>query len=140
MGHWPGIWGLTPQRGRRAPTRGYGAAANNNSDRLPSTASTATATPARPPRAPTTRVNAGQGNTAYEKIAAAARCARSSVAVALRAREDAGLLSWVHRLARIRRRERDLFGHLVSVWQVIRVSNGYRFTDPLDREPRQKSL
>jgi hypothetical protein len=60
--------------------------------------------------------------------------------VALRAREDAGVLSWVHRLARIRRRERDLFGHLVSVWQVIRVSNGYRFTDPLDREHRQKSL
>jgi hypothetical protein len=71
----------------------------------------------------------------YEKIAAVARCARSSVAVALRALEEAGLLTWVNRIARIRRHERDLFGRLVSVWQVIRISNGYSFGDPLDREP-----
>ena len=71
----------------------------------------------------------------YERIAAVAKCARSSVAVALRELEDAGLLTWVHRIARIRRQERDLFGRLGSVWQVIRTSNGYRFTDPLDSEP-----
>jgi hypothetical protein len=41
----------------------------------------------------------------------------------------------VHRLTRIRRREQDLFGAWGSVWQVIRTSNGYRFLDPLDREP-----
>ena len=76
---------------------------------------------------------------AYEKLAAAAKCARSSVAVALHALEETGLLTWVHRLARQRRHERDLFGKLVSVWQVIRVSNGYRFTDPLDREPGRKA-
>jgi hypothetical protein len=75
----------------------------------------------------------------YEKIAAVARCARSSVAVALRALEAAGLLTWVNRIARIRRRERDLFGRLVSVWQVIRISNGYTFGDPLDREPGRKA-
>jgi len=39
----------------------------------------------------------------------------------------------VHRIARIRRRERDLLGQLVSVWQVIRTSNAYRFIDPLTR-------
>jgi hypothetical protein len=75
----------------------------------------------------------------YEKLAAAARCARSSVAVALKALEAAGLLSWVNRIARIRRRECDLFGRLVNVWQVIRISNGYTFGDPLDREPGRKA-
>jgi hypothetical protein len=74
----------------------------------------------------------------YERIAAVAKCARSSVAVALRQLEAAGLLTWVHRIARIRRQERDLFGRLVSVWQVIRTSNGYRFTDPLDGEPGRR--
>jgi hypothetical protein len=72
---------------------------------------------------------------AYDKLASAARCARSSVTVALHALEETGLLTWVHRLARQRRQERDLFGKLVSVWQVIRISNGYSFSDPLGREP-----
>jgi hypothetical protein len=75
----------------------------------------------------------------YEKLAGGAKCARSSVAVALKALEVAGLLSWVNRIARIQRRERDLFGRLVSVWQVIRLSNGYSFGDPLDREPGRKT-
>jgi len=75
----------------------------------------------------------GQCFPAYEKIAAAAKCARSTVAVALRELEDAGLLSWIHRIARIRRQQRDLFDQLVTVWQVVRISNGYRFLDPLDR-------
>ena len=75
----------------------------------------------------------------YEKIATSAECCRDSVCVALKALEDAGLLTWVHRLTRIRRREQDLFGHLGSVWQVIRTSNGYRFLDPLDRDPGRRS-
>jgi len=45
---------------------------------------------------------------AYEKIAAVAKCARSTVAVALRELEDAGILTWVNRIARIRRQQRDL--------------------------------
>jgi hypothetical protein len=67
----------------------------------------------------------------YEKIAAVARCARSSVAVALKELEDAGLLTWVNRIARIRRRERDLFGHWVTVLEVVRSSNAYHFLDPI---------
>jgi helix-turn-helix protein len=74
----------------------------------------------------------------YEKIAAAAKCCRDSVCVAIAALEDAGLLTWVHRLTRIRRREQDLFGHWGSVWQVIRSSNGYRLLDPLDRQPGRR--
>ena len=37
-----------------------------------------------------------------------------------------------------RRREQDLFGHWGSVWQVLRTSNGYRFTDPLECEPARR--
>ena len=74
----------------------------------------------------------------YEKIAAAAKCCRDTVNVAIKALEEAGLLTWVNRITRIRRRERDLFGQLVSVWQVIRTSNGYRLIDPLDRAPGRK--
>ena len=47
----------------------------------------------------------------FERIAAAAKCHRDSVCVAIAALEDAGLLTWVHRLTKIRRREQDLFGH-----------------------------
>jgi hypothetical protein len=71
----------------------------------------------------------------YEKIATAAKCCRDTVNVAIGALEDAGLLTWVHRLTRIRWREQDLFGHWGSVWQVVRSSNAYQFLDPLDREP-----
>ena len=74
----------------------------------------------------------------YEKIATAAKCCRDTVNVAVKALEDAGLLTCVHRLTRIRRREQDLFGHWGSVWQVIRTSNGYSFLDPLDREPGRR--
>ena len=40
----------------------------------------------------------------YEKIAERAGCARSTVAEAIKALEDAGLLSWVNRLKRVRER------------------------------------
>jgi hypothetical protein len=74
----------------------------------------------------------------YGRIAAVAKCHRDSVCVALRALEDAGLLSWVHRLVKVRHRERDLFGLWGSEWQVHRTSNGYRFVDPLDRDPGRR--
>ena len=56
----------------------------------------------------------------------------------IKALEDAGLLTWVHRLTRIRRREQDLFGHWGSAWQVIRTSNAYHLLDPLDRDPGRR--
>ena len=74
----------------------------------------------------------------YERIAKAAKCARSTVALAVAALEAAGLLTWVNRLVKVRRRERDLFGHWCSEWRVLRTSNGYRLTDPLEREPSRQ--
>jgi hypothetical protein len=71
----------------------------------------------------------------YERIAVAAKCCRDTVCEAIKALEEAGILTWVNRITRIRRRERDLFGAWGSVWQVIRISNGYIFWDPLDRQP-----
>ena len=65
----------------------------------------------------------------YERIAAAANCCRATVYEA-RALERVGVLTWVHRLTKIRVPERDLFGQIVSRWQVIRTSNAYRFHDP----------
>jgi DNA-binding transcriptional MocR family regulator len=66
----------------------------------------------------------------YEKIADAAGCARSSIAGALHALEAAGILSWVHRLKRVRVRCPDLFG--ADGVRVVpqRTSNAYHFTDP----------
>jgi hypothetical protein len=69
----------------------------------------------------------------YEAIAAKAECARSTVAEALKVLELARVLSWQHRIARIRVRERDLFGQWANRWRVIRTSNAYVFRDPLER-------
>jgi hypothetical protein len=66
----------------------------------------------------------------YESIAAKADCARSTVAETIKALEDAGLLSWVNRITRIRERCDDLFGRFGTRWRVIRTSNGYQFHDP----------
>jgi Helix-turn-helix domain len=66
----------------------------------------------------------------YEAIAEKAGCARSTVAEALKVLEWAGLLTWQHRIARIRERCRDLFGHDGWRWRVIRTSNAYTFRDP----------
>jgi DNA-binding MarR family transcriptional regulator len=66
----------------------------------------------------------------YEKIAERAGCARSTVAEAIKALEDAGVLTWVNRLKRVRERCQDLFGHSGSLVRVLRTSNGYRFNDP----------
>jgi len=57
-------------------------------------------------------------------------CARSTVAETIKALEDAGLLSWVNRITRIRERCEDLFGRFGTRLRVIRTSNGYQFHDP----------
>jgi hypothetical protein len=66
----------------------------------------------------------------YEKIAEAARCARSTVAEAIKALEDAGVLSWVQRIKRVREAAPDLFDGHGWRWRVIRTSNAYNFRDP----------
>jgi hypothetical protein len=69
----------------------------------------------------------------YETLAAAADCDRSTVAEALKMLEAAGLLTWVHRLVRVQEAARDLFGHAVTRWRVLRSSNGYTLIDPSPR-------
>jgi hypothetical protein len=66
----------------------------------------------------------------YEKIAEAAACARSTVAEAIKALEDVGILSWVHRIKRVREAAPDLFDGHGWRWRVIRTSNAYNFRDP----------
>jgi hypothetical protein len=66
----------------------------------------------------------------YERIAEAAGCARSSIAGALRALEEAGVMSWVHRLKRVREQCPDLLGDNGWRWRVLRTSNAYDFRDP----------
>jgi hypothetical protein len=66
----------------------------------------------------------------YEKIAEAASCARSTVAEAIKALEDAGALTWVQRVKRVREAAPDLFDGQGWRWRVIRTSNAYNFRDP----------
>jgi hypothetical protein len=66
----------------------------------------------------------------YERIAEKAECARSTVAEALRVLEWAGVLTWQHRITRIREACTDLFGRNAWRWRVIRTSNAYAFCDP----------
>ena len=73
----------------------------------------------------------------YEAIAAKAQCARSTVAEALKALEWAGVLTWQHRITRVRERCRDLFGHDGWRWRVIRTSNAYVFRDPASKSDQR---
>jgi hypothetical protein len=66
----------------------------------------------------------------YERIAEAAGVARSTVAEALKMLEWCGVLTWQHRIARIREACTDLFGRNAWRWRVIRTSNAYAFRDP----------
>ena len=66
----------------------------------------------------------------YETIAAKAECGRTTVYEALQVLELAGVLSWQHRLTRIRERCTDLFGRNGWRWRVIRTYNAYVFLDP----------
>jgi DNA-binding MarR family transcriptional regulator len=72
----------------------------------------------------------------YESIAEKAGCARSTVAEAIKALEDTGLLSWVNRIVRVRERCVDLFGGHGTRWRIIRTSNAYSFNDPQKQEAR----
>jgi hypothetical protein len=71
----------------------------------------------------------GLCSPSYETIAEAAGCARSTVAEA-KALEDAGILSWVHRIKRVREACPDLLGDNGWRWRVLRTSNAYNFRDP----------
>ena len=75
----------------------------------------------------------------YERIAEKADCARSTVYEAIRALEDAGILTWVNRIARIREWGPDLFGRAQNRWRVIRTSNAYTFVDPQPQARRPNS-
>jgi DNA-binding MarR family transcriptional regulator len=66
----------------------------------------------------------------YEAIAERAGCARSTVGAALKALEGAGLLSWSHRLRRVRERCEGLPGLPAWRWRVLRSSNAYAFNVP----------
>jgi hypothetical protein len=59
-----------------------------------------------------------------------AHCARSTVAEAIKALEDAGVLSWVQRIKRVRVRCPDLFGDEGVRVVPQRTSNAYHFKDP----------
>jgi hypothetical protein len=58
----------------------------------------------------------------YEALAAAADCARSTVAAAIQALELAGVISWVNRIKRVRGDN--------GIVRVVRTSNGYQLKDP----------
>jgi hypothetical protein len=66
----------------------------------------------------------------YEAIAERAKCHRGTVAEAIRALEDAGLLTWVNRLKHIWEPVLDMFGQWSPRKRVVRTSNAYRFIDP----------
>jgi hypothetical protein len=74
----------------------------------------------------------------YEAIAdkVPGGCARSTVALALIALEEAELLTWVHRLKRVYERVNNMFGEGVHGQRsrVERTSNGYQFPEPPDVE------
>lgn len=76
--------------------------------------------------------NAGTGRCfpSYETIAERAHCGRTTVYEAIHALDDAGILTWVNRIARIREWGPDLFGRAQNRWRVIRTSNQYEFVDP----------
>jgi hypothetical protein len=75
----------------------------------------------------------------YEAIAKAAHCARSTVAEAIRALEDAGVLTWVQRVKRVRETCTDLLGDGGWRWRVLRTSNAYSFHDPGASDRASKS-
>ena len=75
----------------------------------------------------------------YEAIAEAAHCARSTVAEAIKALEDAGILSWIQRIKRVRERCADLLGDNGWRWRVLRTSNAYNFRDPSPAADRPNS-
>jgi Helix-turn-helix domain len=57
----------------------------------------------------------------YERIMQQADCARSTVAEAIKALEECGILSWVNRIIRVREADGSV--------RVLRTSNSYHFFD-----------
>ena len=53
--------------------------------------------------------------------------------------EQAAILTWVNRIARIKVPDIDLLGHRVWRWQIIRTSNAYIFRDPLPCAPHRQN-
>ena len=72
----------------------------------------------------------------YERIADKAGVARSTVAEAIKALEFAGVLTWQHRLVRVREQCLDLFGNRGWRWRLERRSNAYVLIDPQQRVSR----
>jgi Helix-turn-helix domain len=70
----------------------------------------------------------------FERLSQAAGCSRSTVALCLRALEWSGLLTWAHRIDRVREVCTDLFGHRTWRWRIVRRSNCYLLKDPLRSE------
>jgi len=83
--------------------------------------------------------HSGRCFPSYEAIADRAGCARSTVAEAVKVLEWAGVLTWQHRITRIRERCTDLFGRISWRWRVIRTSNAYVFCDPKSADCRRLS-
>jgi hypothetical protein len=77
----------------------------------------------------------------YDTISKKADCARSTVGEALKALEEAGLLTWVHRIKRVYERVKNMFGEGVHGQRsrVLRTSNGYQFTVPPDDNKSSKT-
>jgi hypothetical protein len=76
----------------------------------------------------------------YAAIAAKAECHRGTVAEALKVLEWAGVLSWQHRITRVRERCRDLWGREGWRWRVVRTSNAYVFRDPVSHAAENRGF
>jgi hypothetical protein len=61
----------------------------------------------------------------------AAYCARATVYDAIRALDDAGILTWVSRIKQVKERCVDLLGDQGWRWRVLTTSNAYTFRDLL---------
>jgi hypothetical protein len=67
----------------------------------------------------------------HKRIAERADCVASTVALALKALEVAGVLTWQNRIQRVRERVDGLFGPLSAWrWRIYRTSNAYQLIDP----------
>ena len=73
-----------------------------------------------------------------DEIAEGAGCARSTRAEAIKALEDAGLLTWAQRIKRVREAWPDL-GDSGWRWRVLRTSNSYAFANPSPAADRPNS-
>jgi Helix-turn-helix domain len=67
----------------------------------------------------------------YETIAEKAKCCRDTVYEAIKIIEETGVFTWVNRIDRVTENVKDLFGHWVKEYRIVRRSNVYMFRDPL---------